>query len=244
MKKKIVIISLLIIIFLLAGGIAAWKITQNGEQKTNSSNQQRDNDNSPDNPQPNPSGKLTQAELEKYLLEKRLDLQKYFVFNLGNELIPRGQPEPYYKNECKLRSKVSQDLTKLTTQYEKKLKEAGYWLGLNTQVEGRIYYGRLDKEIILFMGQNFTNFDKEEWWGEKIDEKINNGKDKFIILEKDNEFQNIFFKKDFVDSEGKVWFGYTNYISLRMKSPTTIICESKEKALEIIKNDPALEGKV
>src|SRR5438128_196224 len=30
--------------------------------------------------------KLSDQELEKYLLEKRLDLKKYFVFNLGKEI--------------------------------------------------------------------------------------------------------------------------------------------------------------
>ena len=66
MKKKSIIIVLLVLIILTGGGIAVWKITQD---KT--SNQQGNK---------NPSS--PKEELEKYLLEKRLDLQKYFVFFL------------------------------------------------------------------------------------------------------------------------------------------------------------------
>ena len=68
---------------------------------------------------------------------------------------------------------------------------------------------------------------------EKLDEKIDKKRD-YFIFEKDSRVEYNFFP-----------FGkntITNVIFLEVKTPHTIVCQSKEKALEIIKTDPALAG--
>ncbi|CAI2167676.1 18442_t:CDS:2 [Funneliformis geosporum] len=73
MKTKNLLIWILIIVILLGGGVLIYKFSSSKSETLPAD-------------LPNPNGKLSQAELEKYLLEKRLDLQKYFVFNLGEEV--------------------------------------------------------------------------------------------------------------------------------------------------------------
>jgi hypothetical protein len=85
----------------------------------------RDSSVSQPTPAPNPGsppGKLTQAELEKYLLEKRLDLQKYFVFNLG-ELKTKKEENVLHPNFGTVnnayiaRPKLSNHLTQIGQQF-------------------------------------------------------------------------------------------------------------------------------
>src|SRR5437016_3080576 len=117
MNLKKLLFYLIVLVILVGGSFLALKFIFKKEEK------QSDSSNS-DNPTPNPGGKLTEAELEKYLLEKRLDLQKYFVFNLGRELLKRESEENYNKiNECEITSELSKDLNKLTANYGKKMQE-------------------------------------------------------------------------------------------------------------------------
>ncbi|CAG8647025.1 10485_t:CDS:2 [Ambispora gerdemannii] len=70
----------------------------------------------PDRPPLPPPEKLSEQDLEKYLLEKRLELKKYFVFNLGEltkeKINVAGQE---YKNGRVVNSFLAKHLTKLAT---------------------------------------------------------------------------------------------------------------------------------
>ena len=81
-------------------------------------------ENKPDDfPLDNPNEK----DLEKYLLEKRLELQKYFVFNLGKEVKvarsklsydEKGNKLPVFADdERPMAEKLATDLTKLGDYY-------------------------------------------------------------------------------------------------------------------------------
>ncbi|CAH1764159.1 6522_t:CDS:2, partial [Entrophospora sp. SA101] len=166
-------------------------------KKTGSANQPQN-----DNPQ-----KLTEKDLEKYLLEKRLELEKYFVFNLGELETMKTRPATNRNGGVQVNWRLTSSgtltdhLTKLAAVYEKQFEKKGYELK-NIP---------LRKNLICFLGSNFDSVDdlSDEYSGDRLDQKI-------TILRRNNVFQ------------------------VRTKHPTTTICDSKEKALEIIKTDPAL----
>ena len=217
-----------IIILILAGIVIIFFVNKN--QKSSSNNTPP----SEKNPAPNPNGKLSEQEIEKYLLEKRLDLQKYFVFNLGKEVETREKVHTEYVNYRSVKGQLENDLSKLAVKYRNKLKEEGK----------KVVEGTHPKKIIVFLGKTFEDL-SDEWTENKfLDQKIANGNSLFIIFEKDNNFEKVYFPETKIDQEGNSYFPWNNWIRLPMKSPTTTICESKEKALEIIKTDPALAGKV
>ncbi|CAI2194477.1 19990_t:CDS:2 [Funneliformis geosporum] len=155
------------------------KMTCSNKEKTDSSNQQKTN---------LPLNELSDQELKKCLLEdfsRRLDLKKYFVFNLAELETMKTRP-------AKNRNAAA---------YEKQFEKKGY------EVEGI----PLRKNLIGFLGSNFDNVDDlpDEYSG---------------------------------DSDGKTILVRNNGFQVRIKHPTTTICDSKEKALEILKTDPALTG--
>jgi hypothetical protein len=158
MKLKKTLIFLLIVLAVIGGGFLVWKYAFKKEEKQSDSS----NSDNPD-PVPNPAGKLTQAELEKYLLEKRLDLQKYFVFNLG-ELKTNTEAPIRENNSRKVSESLGNDLDKLSASYEKKLEEKGKGLILgNITINGKKLVGwRVKKDYISFTGRNFEgNVDEE-----------------------------------------------------------------------------------
>jgi hypothetical protein len=74
------------------GGFVIYKVIYN--QKPVENNGKPSQISPPQTDLPSPS---KEQELEKYLLEKRLDLKKYFVFNLG-ELKTMKESSAGYKN--------------------------------------------------------------------------------------------------------------------------------------------------
>ena len=64
--------------------------------------------------------------------------------------------------------------------------------------------GRLKKELICFLGENFRSFNSE-FVGEKLDEKIKNGQDCYVIFEKESSFPLVYFQEQrgSVDEDGK-----------------------------------------
>ena len=190
------------------GGIITWKITQNKEQKNDSSNQQRDNDKPPNNP----DGKLSQAEVEKYLLEKRLDLQKYFVFNLGELSKGKVGIKGYVGNNVRAFEKtstLSNDLTNLASKHGSSQK----------------------KDLVLFL--NSAGGSMPKYSGDELDKKID--EKNYLILEKDEEI-------DYKGAMPRFNWDETNTVFLKIKKDNKL--KNKSEALELIKTDPALEGKV
>src|SRR5277367_4099846 len=92
-----------------------------------------------------PLNKLSDPELEKCLLEdfsRRLELKKYFVFNLGE--LKTVQQEPIGYDNCRVASaNLISHLTQLATQYQKELEKKGYQVG-----------GKINKRLLAFQTNN------------------------------------------------------------------------------------------
>ena len=182
----------------------------------------------------NPSGKLTEKELEKYLLEKRLELQKYFGFNLGE--LQTGKNSLAENTNWRItNNRLDNDLTKLTVECQKHLEKQGY------RKKGS---GLAGKNSVYFFGDNngtILSFDND--FVRDLDQKILSG-NWYIFFEKAKSYDWPLGWFDVrTDGSGQKWLHQTPHFQLRLKNASTIICESKEKALEIIKTDPALQGK-
>ena len=185
-----------------------------------------------DNPSPNSSGKLTEKELEKYLLEKRLDLQKYFVFNLG-ELKTKKEEKvlhPNYgivSNAYVVRPALSNHLTQVGLQF---------FAAKKPKIVGKL----TDKNQIYFLNEIPGGRAPVEWSGEAGDKNIEENPSSYIIFEK-NRDEDLYLSDYFENNEYK-GKAYSNAINL--KTNFFKIWKNKSEALSIIKTDPALQGKV
>jgi len=95
-------------------------LSSNEEKNSSSSSLQKEN--------LLPLNELSDQELEKCLLEdfsRRLELEKYFVFNLG-ELKTLSQADTQAKNIRATNLKLASDLTQLTHHAFKHLEKQGY----------------------------------------------------------------------------------------------------------------------
>src|SRR3954447_6679144 len=139
-------------IFILGiGGFVIYKLVQGKTTEETSSNQKPAGNNDkpgqispPQTDLPAPS---REEELEKYLLEKRLDLKKYFVFNLGKEVKTWEQKKTLDRKDTNVRAasgKLIDHLTKAAVSCQKHLEQKGYG----------IKEGRFRKELICFFGGN------------------------------------------------------------------------------------------
>ena len=207
MKVKKLLVWIIVIIFVVGGGFLVYKYAFNSSKGGNSSNFPS-----------NPEGKLSQAELEKYLLEKRLDLQKYFVFNL-QEVKTDSEHKMNHDNERYLSSLLSNHLTKISHARGAKRR----------------------KEYIAFVKEKFENSVSfaDEWRGEELDKKIKSG-NCWIVFEKNKENNYRYFgynKKNL--KPGEEW----NTFFLAINDPDLQV-GSKSEILEVIKADPVLEGRI
>jgi len=152
------------------------------EKKTSpSSDKPNSPSRNPDNPSSIPLNKLSDQELEKCLLEdfsRRLDLQKYFVFNIGKELGKKDED-----NSVKINGKLSRDLTKLSSSIREKLKEKGFKFRSATPWV---------KELIAFVDKSRSRAENERT-GNNLERQLENNKDKYFVIEKDDEFEKCFF---------------------------------------------------
>ena len=229
MKKKWLFLVLIVVIILVGGGFLVYKYAFK-DKKSNSS--EGGNSNNPPN---NPNGKLSQEELEKYLLEKRLDLQKYFVFNLG-ELKTLSQANTQTKNVRITNSNLGSDLYELTNHAFKHLEKQGY------KMQG-VKVGKRRISFLKDAENDIATVDNK--WNDHLDQKITDS-NLYIIFEKEKNYDwpNAWFQVwKYTDSDKK-YLVWTSDFQLRIKNSATTICENKEKALEIIKTDPALSGRV
>lgn len=240
-------LSIVVIIGIVVGIFIYKRSFKNSSnQKPIENNNQPSKTSPPSTDFPVPSKEI---ELEKYLLEKRLDLKKYFVFNLGKEVKTKQQKNINVRNQRWITESLANDLTKLTASYEKKMEEKGYGIIIG-KVEG--YEGwRSPKEAISFVDENY-NIDKE-WCDDKLDKKIarkqNEEKNIYVVFEKDNEFWKTFFRPIFVDKQGKQWFAYHGSLLLRIGavaiSDYVYLFWGKKPTLDFLKeNDPELIEKV
>lgn len=202
----------------------AWKYFSQPTQKENPSSPGND------------GGKLSEKELEKYLLEKRLDLQKYFVFNLG-ELKTFEQADTGALNIRIVSEKLGNDLFALTNLCQKHLNEKGYDnKGVKVKKRRITFLSDSDDENVYF---------DDDWDGNNLDRKITSG-NLYILFEKEKSYDwpNGWFTVEIIKNTQKKYLIWTSDFQLRIKRDVVAICENKEKALEILKTDPTLEGKV
>jgi len=89
------------------------------------------------------------------------------------------------------------------------------------------------KEGVAFVNENYGTQNIDDLVGKELDKKIDNEKDYYIIFEKNAETKKTYFYKGM----------HTNFIFIRVKPVKKHVFESKEKALEVLKTDPALKKK-
>jgi hypothetical protein len=207
------------IIVLAISAFAIYKIVQaNKDKKTSSNSKPIENNDKPSKtspPQENLPVPSKEKELEKYLLEKRLDLKKYFVFCLQKEVKPGKVAvtnQINANNGRNITPSLSNHLSKLIGE---------------------------KKDWIIFQGK-YTNESSEEWNKDKLDKKIKNGEEWYIIFDKiqiDSEVCNYFSKQAGI---GGTSF-YTAIVIAVEAEPEVQIKKTKKEALEFLKNnDPAL----
>lgn len=230
MKTKKILVWALIIFFLIGGGFFLYKILLPNQQSTKIPPQ--------DNPGPK-NQKLTDQETEEYLLEKRLELKKYFVFNLSELSTLKKEdlkPGETAANWRWIRSNVLRnDLTKLTAECQKHLEKQGYKRKKNVVGKNKVsFIGGMNGNDIVF----------DDDWTRSLEQKITSG-NYYIFFEKEKNYDWPFgWFKIGVDNKGQNWLLPTNEFSLATKNSSFIVCESKEKALELLKTDPTLVGRV
>ena len=219
------------IVILIVGGLIIYQVIQNKDKKNSASQKPEESHISP--PQTDLPTPSKEEELEKYLLEKRLDLKKYFVFNLGE--LQTLSPREENRNWRIAKNRLDNDLTKLTVECQKHLAKQGYKKEGNPLCKNRVYFFKDNNGDIVIFDNEFVK---------DLDQKITNG-NWYIIFEKEKSYEwplGWFIIE--TDSSGQKWLLQTPNFQLRLKNPSTTICESKEKALEFLKNnDPELADK-
>lgn len=219
-------------IFILGmGGFVVYKLVQGKKVEETPSNQKpAGNNNKPSQISPPQTGLPTpskEEELEKYLLEKRLDLKKYFVFSL-EELRTWNEARTDASNVRLIHSLFSEHLMKIASSYLEKTGE-------------KIINNRDKKIVIRFLSSDWNN-SSTEWMGETLDEKITSGKEKYIIFEKWDD--KLLYLVNVYQDGKKLGLGWSNGLSLRMEHPTTRFFKTKKEVLEFLKNnDPLFSGK-
>lgn len=205
MRKKL-LIGIIIVLFLVGGGFLVAKVFPPKTTETKENKENR---------------KLTDKEIEEYLLAKRLDLEKYFVFSLQAEIKPGkhnvgNQNQPIYANN-------GRDLVPALSNHLSQLIGA-------------------KKTWLVFQGK-YTNETDPEWSEDKLDEKINNGEEWFIIFDKTQIKQGTC--NWFTNSAGVGSRTYPNACALAVENKEGVwIVKSKPEAVAKIKTDPFLAGKI
>lgn len=205
------------IIVLGMGVFVIYKVVQGKRVEETSSSQKPAGNNDkpgqispPQTDLPTPS---KEEELEKYLLEKRLDLKKYFVFCLQKEVKSGKVAVTNQVNANNGRNIVPS----LFNHLSKLLGERKDW--------------------IIFQGK-YTNETSEEWNKDKLDQKIRNGEEWYIIFDKsqiNSETCNYFSK---LAGIGETSFPTAIVLAVEAE-PEVQIKKTKKEALDFLKkNDP------
>lgn len=224
-KSKVQILGWIIggIAILILVSFGVYKVVQANKKSNNSSSNSVENNDKPNLTSP-PLGELPilskENELEKYLLEKRLDLQKYFVFNLGKEVklevvktnLLINSQQVNMDNGRLVVPSLSNHLTKLTGE---------------------------TKKAICFLGKD-TKSVSDEWTKEKLNQKISQGEQCYIIFDKTQITSDIC--NYFAKQVGAFGTSFPTVCALAMEDKNVWVAWSKEEALEFLKiNDPALK---
>lgn len=116
----------------------------------------------------NPLKGLTDEEAEQYLSTKRLSLKKYFVFNLGQEV------------KITPKITVSDSTGEIVSEPIPNIRQVKPLLAEHLT---QLFNDGNDKSAISFTGKN-TNQLSLAWTGDKLDQKIKNGEEVYIVFDK------------------------------------------------------------
>ncbi|KLL04184.1 MAG: hypothetical protein MRECE_2c069 [Mycoplasmataceae bacterium CE_OT135] len=162
-------------------------------------------------------------DLKKYLQEKRLDLKRYFVFNI-QELTTQKICDDFENvayNGRAIKESLSEDLTKLAIDN-----------GWDRKQLEEIHKKTVKKKILILAKENGLVPSRQE--SNDLDKKITNKEKLYILFEKNNNW---------VDWKGKIGnMAESDAVVIRAKS--SFYLRSKKDTLRFLKdNDPALSGK-
>lgn len=190
-----------------------------------------DGDDSPPSSSSEEEEEIDWKELEPYLSEKRLDLKKYFVFSLGKEV--KVEPKVSVADEFGMFAPVYVPNLHLVEP-------------LLSEHLTQLFQDGNEKKIISFTGRN-VNQPSSEWRGDRLDQKIRNGEEVYVVFDKSKAKDNPSYIKGKADSINP-YLGELEgcrIIVLAMEAkPQVRVFQSKKNALKFLKNnDPILSGK-
>ncbi|RHZ35887.1 Tankyrase-2 [endosymbiont GvMRE of Glomus versiforme] len=163
--------------------------------------------------------KISDQELEKYLLEKRLELKKHFPFNIQELTTEKARDDfgNVSRNGRVITASLSKDLTTLAL--------ANGWDD-NISKDGK----ELKKNILILNKENGTA--SSHWECNDLDKQIRDKKELYIILIKDNNW---------VDWKGRVnnVIDQSSMVKARVKPSLYLL--SKKKALEFLREENKFE---
>ena len=157
-------------------------------------------------------------------------MQKYFVFNLQNEVkaAKLKESQEWADEERPLTENLVADLTKLTDFYWKQVQKSNEYTA-----DKRTEKNYTGKKTLSF-GRKII----EEWEGEKLNQKINNGENWYIVFEKDD------WELYFYVYKAKKRVGLHWGVIVPIDDPTCQVFRDKSAAVDFLRrNDPALSGK-
>jgi len=169
----------------------------------------------------NPSKGLTDEEAEQYLSTKRLNLKKYFVFNLGKELSTIPVTVSDYEGKT-----VSEPVPNL--------RRVEPLLGEHLT---QLFDDNQQKLAISFTGKN-TNQPSQAWTGNKLDQKIKNGEEVYIIFDKRRIKVNSSYVRSKADSVTQLGELDWPIVVLAMEAkPQVQVFQSKKNALKFLREN-------
>lgn len=166
---------------------------------------------------------LTDQELEQYLSTKRLNLKKYFVFNLGQEV------------KIKPKITVSDSTGKIVSEPIPNIRQVKPLL---TEHLTKLFSDGSEKSAISFTGKN-TNQPSQAWTGSKLDQKIANGEEVYIVFDKSRIGANASYVRSKADSTTQLgYMDWPEIVVLAMEAkPQVQVFQSKKNALKFLREN-------
>jgi hypothetical protein len=167
--------------------------------------------------------KLSDQELELYFSEKRLDLKKYFVFNLGQEV------------KITPKITVSDSTGEIVSEPIPNIRQVKPLL---TEHLTQLFNDGNDKSAISFTGKN-TNQLSLAWTGDKLDQKIRNGEEVYIVFDKSRIKANSSYVRSKAASTTQLGeMDWPEIIVLAMEAkPQVQVFQSKKNALKFLREE-------
>jgi len=177
----------------------------------------------------NPSKGLTDEEAEQYLTTKRLNLKKYFAFSLGKEVqaLPEEKEVKHLPNVVTLRDAddnilgVAANVRRIQPLLAEHLTQ--------------LFNDGSEKKFIAFAGKN-TNQPSLAWTGDKLDQKIRNGEEVYVVFDKRRIKANLSYVRGKCLLAG--FLPCDSIVALAAEaSPQVRVFQSKKNALKFLREN-------